>query len=107
MTTSLLLFLISCENKNEDFCGYICVSDTGACEQVYGDAEFLTIEDCIQNCSQNIQPPPTRVTVFLYENCPIAQYMCGPLREAHRYFCDTLNQNIILEDFLRIHFPQN
>lgn len=35
------------------------------------------------------------VTVFLYENCPIAQYMCGPLRDAYRYFCDTLNQDIV------------
>ena len=35
------------------------------------------------------------VTAFLYENCPIAQYMCGPLRDAYRYFCDTLNQDIV------------
>ena len=99
IATSSLLFLISCENKNKDFCGYICFGDTGACEQVHSDAEFLTIEECIQNCSQNTQPPPTRVTVFLYENCPIAQYMCGPLRDAYRYFCDTLNQNIVFRGF--------
>lgn len=35
------------------------------------------------------------VTAFLYENCPIAQYMCGPLRDAYRYFCDTLDQDIV------------
>ena len=35
------------------------------------------------------------VTVFIYENCPIAQYMCGPLRDAYRYFCDTLNHDIL------------
>ena len=35
------------------------------------------------------------VTVFLYESCSIAQYMCGPLRDAYRYFCDTLNQDIL------------
>ena len=35
------------------------------------------------------------VTVFIYENCPIAQYMCGPLRDAYRYFCDTLSQEIL------------
>ena len=39
------------------------------------------------------------VTVFLYENCPIAQYMCGPLRDAQRYFCDTLNQDILFRGF--------
>tara|TARA_B100001250_G_scaffold403857_1_gene418961 strand:- start:708 stop:1241 length:534 start_codon:yes stop_codon:yes gene_type:complete len=39
------------------------------------------------------------VTVFLYENCPIAQYMCGPLRDAYRYFCDTLNQNMTFRGF--------
>jgi hypothetical protein len=27
-----------------------------------------------------------RVTVFLYENCPISQYMCGPLRDTYNYF---------------------
>ena len=40
-----------------------------------------------------------RVTVFLYENCPIAQYMCGPLRDAYNYFCDTLNHNITFHGF--------
>ena len=39
------------------------------------------------------------VTVFLYENCPIAQYMCGPLRDTYRYFCDTLNQDFIFRGF--------
>ena len=39
------------------------------------------------------------VTVFLYENCPIAQYMCGPLRSTYRYFCDTLNENIVFRGF--------
>ena len=44
-------------------------------------------------------PANTVVTVFLYENCPIAQYMCGPLRDAYRYFCDTLNQDILFRGF--------
>ena len=39
------------------------------------------------------------LTVFLYENCPIAQYMCGPLRNAYRYFCDTLGVNILFQGF--------
>lgn len=40
-----------------------------------------------------------RVTVFLYENCPIAQYMCGPLRDTYNYFCDTLNHKITFQGF--------
>ena len=47
------------------------------------------------------------VTVFLYENCPIAQYMCGPLRDAYRYFCDTLNQNVIFRGFSPNAFSTN
>jgi len=39
------------------------------------------------------------VTVFLYENCPIAQYMCGPLRNTYRYFADTLNSPIVFRGF--------
>ncbi len=35
------------------------------------------------------------VTVFLYESCPIARIMCGPLRDTYRYFCDTLKHEIL------------
>ena len=47
----------------------------------------------------NSMPQDLVVTVFLYENCPIAQYMCGPLRDSYNYFCDTLNQNIKFQAF--------
>ena len=40
-----------------------------------------------------------RVTVFIYENCPISRDMCGPLRDAYRYFCDTIGQDIIFRGF--------
>ena len=39
------------------------------------------------------------VTVFLYENCPITQYMCGPLRDSYNYYCDTLIYNIKFQAF--------
>ena len=41
----------------------------------------------------------TKVTVFLFENCPVSQYMCGPLRDAYGYFCDTLNEDILFQGF--------
>ena len=55
------------------------------------------ITGCEMEDEYNPKPNTTGlvVTVFLYENCPIAQYMCGPLRNSYRYFCDTLNQEII------------
>ena len=54
---------------------------------------------CEQSKTEMICEEPTRVTVFLYENCPIAQDMCGPLRRAYRYFCDTLAEEIIFRGF--------
>ena len=59
------------------------------------------ITGCEMEDEYNPKPNTTGlvVTVFLYENCPIAQYMCGPLRNSYRYFCDTLNQEIIFRGF--------
>lgn len=56
---------------------------------------------CFMGCEHDLPKyhPDVQVTVFLYENCPIAQYMCGPLRSSYRYFCDTLNQEIIFRGF--------
>ena len=47
----------------------------------------------------NIDKKNIVVTVFLYENCPIAQDMYGPLRRAYHYFCDTLDVNIVFRGF--------
>ena len=58
---------------------------------------FLTA--CEKSKTELISAEQTRVTVFLYENCPIAQYMCGPLRQSYRYFCDTLAEEIIFRGF--------
>jgi len=53
------------------------------------------------SCDSDLDQPnkDIRVTVFLYENCPITQYMCGPLRNTYRYFCDTLNQDFLFQGF--------
>jgi len=93
-----LVCILSCtknEDNEENF--YVCDQQSGCLQSCNG--QFATIQDCesICNITPNLQGP--RVTVFLYENCPIAQYMCGPLREAYRYFCDTLNQEIIFRGF--------
>ena len=73
--------------------------DTLSKEVSETDGEFETLDDCNATCSLKPSNTQTIITVFLYENCPIAQYMCGPLREASRYFCDTLNQNMIFRGF--------
>ena len=59
------------------------------------------------SCEKENSEQNTRVTVFLYENCPIAQYMCGPLRNAYHYFCDTLDQNIEFRGFSPNSFSTN
>ena len=97
LITLLSTFLFSCETAHMENPGYDCLGDV--CVEVVDSAEFLTLVDCNAICSPNPPNSETIVTVFLYENCPIAQYMCGPLREASRYFCDTLNQNMIFRGF--------
>ncbi len=100
----ILLFLLlgaflACENsENESDILYSCLGDAGGCvESIYGN--FETLYDCQLVCQPKPNNTETRITVFLFENCPIAQYMCGPLRETYRYFCDTLNQNMIFRGF--------
>tara|TARA_B100001250_G_scaffold259548_1_gene223511 strand:- start:17889 stop:18539 length:651 start_codon:yes stop_codon:yes gene_type:complete len=95
-----LLIVCSCDkNDSSDFdVGYTCLGDAGGCLSVIS-GEFETFEDCNSTCTPKPNNFQTTITVFLYENCPIAQYMCGPLREASRYFCDTLNQNMIFRGF--------
>ena len=95
-----LLIVCSCENNNSsDFAaGYTCIGDPAGCLSVI-NGEFETLEDCNEICTAQPTNFQTTITVFLYENCPIAQYMCGPLREASRYFCYTLNQDMIFRGF--------
>ena len=85
----LLTCFFSCEEaieKRYKCETYQCIeSDTGI---------FYSLETCLKNCSPKPNEAGIVVTVFIYENCPIAQYMCGPLRNSYRYFCDTLGANI-------------
>ena len=53
----------------------------------------------INDCVVEDENHTISVVVFLYENCPIAQYMCGPIRDTYKYFCDTLNQPILFRGF--------
>ena len=88
----ILIFFTACEESETK---YIC--DTYSCiESAMGG--YNSLDECLQECV-NPSEANTKVTVFIYENCPIAQYMCGPLREAYRYFCDTLGQDIIFRGF--------
>ncbi len=89
----MLFFFLGCEKENS----FICLGDFGGCVED-SNGPFATISDCELHCGKPASNLAV-VTVFLYENCPIAQYMCGPLREASRYFCDTLNQNILFRGF--------
>ena len=93
-----LLIICSCEPNDTYKISYSCLGDIGGCTSTVG-GEFETLEDCNLECVAKPNNLQTTITVFLYENCPIAQYMCGPLREASRYFCDTLNQNMIFRGF--------
>ena len=62
---------------------------------------YIFLCQLILSCSpdQNTSEKNIVVTVFLYENCPIAQDMCGPLRDVYHYFRDTLNKNINFRGF--------
>ena len=98
----LLCFIIGCENDVNEF--YECLDDYGCVELLVSETTssnqyFETFEDCQNICELTPNTKSIRVTVFLYENCPIAQYMCGPLRNTYRYMNDTLNQNIIFRGF--------
>tara|TARA_B100001250_G_C19790324_1_gene786174 strand:+ start:96 stop:704 length:609 start_codon:yes stop_codon:yes gene_type:complete len=90
-----------CENNITSL--YECIDAYGCVEvsdnSVSSAQYFDDVSDCQNICDlkQNLQG--ARVTVFLYENCPIAQYMCGPLRNTYRYFCDTLDQDIVFRGF--------
>ena len=86
-------FLISCVN---DFNGYKCI-DSVCVEDV--DGSYDTVSDCIESCLDNSQNSNVVVTFFLYENCPISQYMCGPIRDAYYLFNDSLNSNFIFRGF--------
>ena len=113
MRNTLLLFLLvflGCESDitpgclDDSACNYNAEAgqDDDSCEYP------LEYYDCLGACINDgdgddicdeLENIGTIVTVFLYENCPIAQYMCGPLRNTYRYFCDTLNQTIIFRGF--------
>ena len=92
-TCIFLVILMSCEQPISQ---YLCEGDY--CIES-NEGEFSSLEDCQEACLLTNQEAEVKVTVFLYENCPIAQYMCGPLRDAYRYFCDTLSQDFIFRGF--------
>ncbi len=100
----IIFFITGCETEN-GLKRYTCHSHTGSHDKsVQGciediDGEYTTLEACVNECGLDPNNSGIIVTVFLYENCPIAQYMCGPLRNSYRYFCDTLNQEIIFRGF--------
>ena len=86
-------FFFSCDDSETRYMCYeynCAESSTGS---------FQSFEDCSAACSPKPNKSGVMVTVFLYENCPIAQYMCGPLRNTYRYFCDTLNQDFMFRGF--------
>ena len=88
-----LVIFMSCEQPTSQ---YLC--ELGGCVES-SEGEFSSLEDCQEICLTKPQEAEVKVTVFLYENCPIAQYMCGPLRDAYRYFCDTLSQSFLFRGF--------
>ena len=92
-TCIFLVILMSCERPISQ---YLCEVD-GCVESSEG--EFISLEECQDICLPKPLEAEVKVTVFLYENCPIAQYMCGPLRDAYRYFCDTLSQDFLFRGF--------
>ena len=76
--------------------------DDGSCQ--YPLEYYNCLGACLNDLDEDgvcdeLEDSGIRVTVFLYENCPIAQYMCGPLRDAYSYFCDTLNAEILFRGF--------
>ena len=62
----------------------------------------LLIFLCFFSCEKTSKKtdPLAIVTVFTRQNCPISEYMCLPLRDAYRFFCDTLEQNILFQGFV-------
>tara|TARA_Y100001968_G_C19202288_1_gene640572 strand:+ start:51 stop:686 length:636 start_codon:yes stop_codon:yes gene_type:complete len=91
----LFLLFFGCETNVDTELRYSCLGD---CTENL-DGEFSTLEDCESICDPKPNNIGLMVTVFLYENCPIAQYMCGPLRNTYRYFCDTLGHNMVFRGF--------
>lgn len=91
----LFLLFFGCETNVDTELRYSCIGD---CTENL-DGEFSTLEDCEAICDPKPNNIGLTVTVFLYENCPIAQYMCGPLRNTYRYFCDTLGHNMVFRGF--------
>ncbi|RPG58066.1 MAG: hypothetical protein CBD51_006100 [Flavobacteriales bacterium TMED191] len=87
-----LIFLGSCQELEKK---YIC--DSINCIESE-EGIYMSLDECMQDCNTPTLDN-TIITVFIYENCPIAQYMCGPLRESYKYFCDTLNQNMTFRGF--------
>ena len=91
----ILCVLFSCQpteiDLRYDCVGYNCIENT--------QGEGMSLEECKYVCQPKPNAQDVMVTVFVYENCPIAQYMCGPLRNSYRYFCDTLNQGFIFRGF--------
>ncbi len=87
------IFLISCvdDSKSYECIDSVCVEDT--------DGGYNNLNDCIENCIENLQKSNVVVTFFLYENCPISQYMCGPIRDAYYLFNVTLNSNFVFRGF--------
>ena len=90
---------------DETACNYNLGVDTddGSCAYLDGICETCEDGEIIDNdidddgvCDIDEE---TKVTVFLFENCPVSQYMCGPLRDAYWYFCDTLNEDILFQGF--------
>ena len=59
----------------------------------------LSIMFLFLSCERDQANQETKVTIFTFESCPISQYMCGPLRDAYWYFCDTLNEDILFQGF--------
>lgn len=105
-----LLCFIACESDvvlgclDDSACNYNpeATEDDTSCN--YSLEYYDCFGSCINDFDDNdicdeLENNGTRVTVFLYENCPIAQYMCGPLRDTYRYFCDTLNEVILFRGF--------
>tara|TARA_B100001287_G_scaffold251443_1_gene232685 strand:- start:13878 stop:14501 length:624 start_codon:yes stop_codon:yes gene_type:complete len=86
-------FIISCvdDQKSYECIDSVCLEDD--------NGSYETANDCIESCIENLQNSNVVVTFFLYENCPISQYMCGPIRDAYYLFNDSLKSNFIFRGF--------
>ena len=105
-----ILCFVACESDvvsgclDDSACNYNidATQDNSLCE--YPLEYYNCLGDCVNDLDEDgvcdeLENSGIRVTVFLYENCPIAQYMCGPLRDAYSYFCDTLNEAVFFRGF--------